>query len=97
MDLFPIILFIIGFLLLWIPVIITKTRNSKLKKEEYLTNIFLETIIGLIFIMIAFSIIFKQNYSEEELYFPIFVSAIGGIAFSLIVIFMSLYRMRYAT
>lgn len=99
MDLFPIalILYIIGFGLLWIPLIINKVNNKKLNKEEYLTQMFIETILGIIFLIIAFSISFTQNYSEELLFFPLFVAAMGGISFSLIVIFLSLYRMRYAT
>ncbi len=87
---------VIGFLLTAGFVIYTAS-TKKLEKEEYLTQIFIPALFGSILFFIGLYMFFYNNYSEELLFFPVFVSSIAGIIFSSIVIFLSEYRQRFAT
>jgi hypothetical protein len=89
-----IILYSLGFIILFTIFTIGRSTDVKLKSSDYGLQVTLPNIIGLIFILIGSFLSFK-GADDSFFHIVIPITAIGGIYVSLISIMNSAYIMRW--
>ena len=87
---------ITGLMLVLVPPLIVRGQSKKLNKEDFVKQIFIFCLVGLLCIMFTSYMLLKDE--TDELFFQILfgVTAITSISINFGVIFMSMLRMRWA-
>ena len=88
--------FFVGVILVFLPPVIVRASGKTLKKDDFLKQIFIPCIIGLILVMISSYMLLMNN--TDEIFFQVLVgvTVILSIGLNSGVIFMSMLRMRWA-
>ena len=87
---------VFGIILVFLPPVIIRAKNDILNKDNFLKQIYIPSLIGLILLMISSYMLLIDE--TDEIFFQILigVTAIFSIALNFGVIFMSMLRMRWA-
>jgi len=90
------IVFIIGYLCVFLPPVIARANNKKLSAKDFTLQVSLPVSIGLLFVLGGYYTMLREETDEFKLTTLISVTAIGGIAFSLMAACLSIIRIRWA-
>jgi len=90
------IMSVFGFIGVLVPPAVVRGMNQLLKKDDFLKQVFIPTIVGLILLGISYYMLLKEV--TDEIFFQILigVTVILSVGINLGVIFMSMLRMRWA-
>jgi hypothetical protein len=89
-----IIVYVLGFIILFTIFVIGLSAKTKLKSSDYGLQVTLPNVIGLLLVLLGGVLSFK-GADDSFFYIVITVTAIGGIYVSLISIMNSAYIMRW--
>jgi len=85
----------VGLLMLFIPTVIANAQNSKLSREQYLTQIFIPQFIGTLLLFIGIMGAYKEVTEPIVWQILISVVAAGSIGYSITAIMLSMNIMRW--
>ena len=88
-------LLFIGFLLVFIPPVVTISQQKKLEKEDYAVQIFLPQTIGLLLLFGGFWGSMKEFTDEHAWHLIIPATAGGAMLYSIVAAFQSIILIRW--
>jgi hypothetical protein len=87
---------LVGVLCIFVPPIVAISKKDKFKREQFVLNVSTPVLVGLLLYLAASTMLMKDS-DDSFFYFIIPVTAISGIAVSVIYILNSTAIMVYST
>lgn len=100
MNIFAYLAMIAGFIVIFGETIYARQQTKdgqKFSKEDYTTNVFVGTLIGILFFGIGATLYLYNNYNESTVFTILLITIAASIYISLMTFGLTASRLRFAT